>query len=82
MKHRACVSLGKGMEDLQADHPVVARERLCLQPLVSCCEGQMINGVRLARCLNDIHRSYSFRNCDGEVMCCVPCYAAVPRDLF
>lgn len=47
------------MEDLRTTQPVFASGRLCLQPFVSRCEGQMRNGVRLAQCLHDIHRNYS-----------------------
>lgn len=47
------------MEDLRTDQLVFASGRLCLQPFVSCCEGQMINGVRLAQCLDYIHGNYS-----------------------
>lgn len=40
------------------------------------------SGVRLTWCVTDVHWSYSCYDYYSEVMCCVPCYAAVPRDLF
>lgn len=45
------------MEDLRTDE--AACGRLCLQLFDCCGEGQMINGVRLAQWLSDVHGNYS-----------------------